>query len=240
MFWAVPREWTGQTCAVLASGPSMTRDVAQIVHRSGCRVIAVNNQAIETRVNGQVEPAMAPWADVLYAADRLWWHHNREAVSRFAGLKVTIAPNHCSASPQATADIRMLGNGGQNGFDDRPDHLRTGSNSGYQAVHLAAHFGAARVLLCGFDMHAKRGEHWFGDHAWRPGYRSRYSLFLNSFTRGAPEFAARGVEVVNCTPGSALKCFPFQDLTEALNGSETVRSLREGAQGIAAVPPAPT
>lgn len=204
----------------------MTREVAEIVRASGCKVIAVNNQAIETKtVNGVVEPPMAPWADILYAADAKWWYHNAEAVAKFKGVKVTIAQN---ANKETLAgvpeDALFLGHGGMRGFDERPDYLRTGHNSGYQAVHLAIHLGVKRVVLCGFDMNAPKGtkEHWFGDHLWKIGHRSRYDLFLAAFTSVAKEFQARS-EIINATLTSALRCFPFMPLKEALDGVQLVR-----------------
>jgi len=228
MNWKVEREWEGEACAVLASGPSMTREVAELVRSSGCRAIAVNNQGIAFGDR----PAMAPWADILYASDSRWWHnHAREAMA-FAGRKVTIA-QHGDREPNLIDDsVAVMGNGGVHGFDARPTHLRTGSNSGFAAVHLAIHFGARRVLLCGFDMHGKKGEHWFGDHYWRRGYRSRYDLFINTFKKAADEFQARA-EIINCTPGSALTCFPFMDLKEALRG---VPGMSEGEAQIATAP----
>lgn len=220
--WTIPRDWEGETCAILASGPSMSLAVANSV-RGRCRVIAVNNQGIPTVDNKkQRAPALAPWADVLYAADRLWWHHNREAALKFAGLKLTMKPAH-DRELNAVDGVHVIGNGGPTGFDDRQDHIRTGSNSGYQAVHVAAHFGAKRILLCGFDMNSKKGEHWHGDHRWRPGHASMYPVFLKAFEVGAPEFAARGIEIINCTRDSSLKCFPFMTLEEALHGVQTVR-----------------
>ncbi len=212
MSWRVVREWEGQTCAVLASGPSMTRQVAEVVRASGCRSIAVNNQGIA--FDGH--PAMAPWADILYASDSKWWHNHSKAALEFKGRKVTIAQSGDRLPNVISDQISVIGHGGVNGFDERTTHLRTGSNSGFAAVHLAIHFGARRIVLCGFDMHGKKGEHWFGDHFWRRGYRSRYDLFINCFKRAAGEFQARA-EIVNCSPGSALTCFPFMDLREALN-----------------------
>lgn len=214
--WRVNRDWEGETCAILGGGPSMGADIAEAV-RGRCRVIAVNNQGIESvDPKGRRTPAIAPWADVLYAADRLWWHNNRDGAEAFAGIKATIAPNGYHEFAPLIDGVRLLGNGGPQGFDDRPDHLRTGWNSGYQAIHLAAHLGAKRVLLLGFDMHSKNGEHWHGDHRWRPGYQSRYSLFANAFVLGAPEFEQRGIDIVNCTPGSALTCFRSATLEEGL------------------------
>ena len=225
--WRVEREWDGETCAVLGGGASMSAAVAESV-RGRCRVIAVNNQGVScVNGSGKVQPALAPWADVLYAADRMWWHHNRGAAEQFAGIKATVMPNGYNDFVPLFDGLRVLGNGGADGFDDRPDHVRTGWNSGYQALHLAAHFGAKRVLLLGFDMHAAAGEHWFGDHRWRKGYKSRYPLFARAFTDGAPEFAKRGVDVVNCTPGSALGCFRQASVEEGLG--DGVQQVREGA-----------
>ena len=214
--WQVTREWEGETCAVLGGGPSLSPAIADAV-RGRCRVIAVNSAGIlSVDAAGKTHAAIAPWADILYAADRMWWRQNLEAARAFAGVKATITPNGYTDFTPEIDGVRVLGNGGPQGFDDRTDYLRTGWNSGYQAMHLAAHLGVARVLLLGFDMHAKKGEHWHGDHRWRPGYKSRYPLFIRSFSIGAPEFERRGIEVLNCTPGSALKCFPVATLVHGL------------------------
>jgi hypothetical protein len=224
--WKVGRDWEGETCAVLAGGPGLTRTMAESL-RGRCRVIAVNSCGVDTiDARGVAHPAMAPWADILYAADRLWWKHNAAAAQNFQGIRVTIQPNRCTDFTPLDG-VRVLGNGGPQGFDDRKDTLRTGWNSGYQAVHLAAHLGVKRVLLLGFDMHSKHGEHWHGDHRWRPGYESRYPLFIRSFKAGAVEFARRRVEIINCTPGSALKCFPAATIEEGL--SDAVQHVRKGA-----------
>lgn len=232
--WSVPRDWAGETCVILAGGPSMTREIAAKVRASGCRSIAVNSQGIEmTAADGSFTTAMAPWADVLYAADRLWWRNNQDKALAFQGLKVTICTSRGEAALHSPL-VKILGNGGPRGFDERKTHLRTGHNGGYQAVHLAVHFGATRILLCGFDMHARRGEHWHADHHFRPNNRAPYELFINGFRRIAPYYASAGVDVINCTPGSALDCFPFADLEGALDGMQHMRESQTRAAGLGA------
>lgn len=203
--WTVPRAWVGETVALLGSGPSMSRDVAATVH-GRCRVIAINDQAIDKVVQGKLVPALAPWADVLFAADSMWWRLHQQQVAAFKGLKVS------RGWRAPIAGIHYLLSAGQNGVDHRPTHL-CGLNSGQMAMNLAYHFGVKRILLCGFDCKAGR---WFGNHPKPLSNSHHYKLWLNKFDTLASSYKKRGVEVLNCTPGSALKAFPFGDLNKAL------------------------
>lgn len=211
------REWEGQTCAVMGSGPSMTYALSDSIHLLGIRTIAVNNQGIKC---GEY-PAMAPWADILFAADQKWWVNNADEALKFVGRKMTVAQAPMlNAIPEVIDDsVDCIGNSGPEGFDPRPNYIRTGGNSGYQSIHIAAHLGAKRILLFGFDMHNKNGEHWFGYHSWRPGHRGNYPLFMARFNELSKALRELKIEVINCTPGSDLKCFPiksFEEVTDAL------------------------
>jgi hypothetical protein len=157
------------------------------------RTIAINNTF-----------QLAPWADMLYAADVKWWTFTDW--KSFAGLKVT-----CDVT--VFKDLLHLRHTGDKGFDPDPGCVRTGRNSGYQAIHIAAHAGCKRILLCGFDM---RGGHWHGPHK-RPlrDDGNVYARWIPHFATLKPELDRRGIEVINCTPGSALKCFSMMALDEA-------------------------
>lgn len=210
MGWAVPPIWRGRTVAVLASGPSMNQRVAD-----ACRAvptIAVNNTIL-----------LAPWASMLYAADAEWWqrHPNmsvRAAITCFQGLRVGATIDPVPNVLRLRISYAAKGDASA-GFEPNPEAIRTGGNSGYQAVHVAAHAGAARILLCGFDM---GGAHWHAEHEvpLRTTIPETYPRWIGRFATLAHELAARGVEVINCTPGSALGCFPFMDLEDALAGTQ--------------------
>lgn len=211
--WSVPRDWPGETVAILASGPSLTREQCDYV-RGKCRVIAVNNQGIDTVDSNtrQIVPAFAPWADVLYAADTRWWNHYRAQALAFPGLKVKIRDAH------HLPEVHVLQVSHERVFDPRPTHLATGGNSGYQAMHLAAHFGATRLILLGFDMKFSdhRRRHWFGNHSATLNTIGNFTAWIRNFTALAPVLERRGVEVINCTTDTALKCFSRRSLSEAL------------------------
>lgn len=146
---------------------------------------------------------------MLYAADSAWWRHRQDEALSFTGLKVTVD----DSTP--FRDVLVLKNSGREGFDPDPACVRTGNNSGYQAIHVAAHAGAARILLCGFDM---RSGHWHPEHPEPLGTTApaTYERWIERFAALGHELAARGIEVVNCTPGSALTCFKNMPLEAAL------------------------
>jgi hypothetical protein len=190
--WSVPRMWEGATVAILASGPSMSQRVADSVRN--VPTIAVNNCY-----------ELAPWAEMLYAADSSWWDHHAQRALKFAGLKVTC---HESVTYRA---VNWLRQSGVEGFDPDPKMIRTGGNSGYQAIHVAIQAGAKRVLLFGYDMH---GTHWFGKHPspLRNTDPQSYEVWVSRFSG----LIGHGAEIINCTPGSAITCFPKMTLEEAL------------------------
>jgi hypothetical protein len=130
---------------------------------------------------------------------------NAQDALKFPGLKLTadrtVTYRHVIKMKQT----------GKEGYDPEPGCVRTGGNSGYQALHVAIQSGAKRILLLGFDM---GGTHFFGRHV-APLRNTPQHAFANWIGR-FPALAGNGAEIINCTPGSALKCFPHVPLAEAL------------------------
>jgi hypothetical protein len=197
----VPRLWPGETVVCIGGGPSLTSADVDAV-RGRARVIAINDAY-----------RLAPWADVLYAADAAWveWH---DGVPSFDGPKYSIAGGIVPATTRP--DWQVLRNTGLVGLEPEPTGLRAGHNSGYQAINLAVHFGATRILLLGYDMGLsdEGRSHWFGDH---PDHRlSPYAQMMAAFDTLVEPLQEIAVEVVNCSRRTALRVFPCLDLAEAL------------------------
>lgn len=192
-FWTVPRCFEGGTVAVLASGPSMSQTQADMVRAAGIPAIAINSTF-----------RLAPWAWMLYGADSEWWEHRDNADARqFAGIKATCT----TFGPTCKIEgMRYLRHTGRSGFDPDPSSVRTGGNSGFQALHIAVHAGAARVLLLGMDM---EGCHWHGPHpqGLKVTTSDTFESWVARFDDLAVELRRRGVDVVNLAPGGRLKCF---------------------------------
>ncbi len=241
VIWSVPKSWAGETCVILAGGSSLRGFHALSVYGS-VRVITINDSW-----------RIAPWADVHYFHDAKWWDdqvmYNRRSIDGTAdfadmvrkGFWVNGAKDESFRDHSRIHTLKVRQSNCR-GLEKNPSALAHGANSGYQAINLAYHFGAKRIMLLGYDMHVNGRSHWH-DEA-RPQWRNeRYPEihFLPHFD-GSVEglvdgkvvtvkpslvdaLKAEGVDVVNCTPGSALKCWPYLPLDEALS---RVRALDQG------------
>lgn len=114
-----------------------------------------------------------------------------------------------SIDPAIAADMGIkLVNGAPNpGFCFEPGRVHLGQNSGFQAVNLALQFGAETVWLLGFDMQPQGDRrHFFGEHPAPLNLRSNYNRFIAEFNEAARLLPSH-IDIFNCTPGSALRCF---------------------------------
>jgi hypothetical protein len=194
--------WPESTVAIVAGGPSVNDEQIQTVKRwreasQNARVIVINTTF-----------KRAPWADLLYACDTPWWDtYIAQVRDTFHGALWT----QNIASKQFDG-VRTVGSLNAPGLSRRPGVIHQGGNSGYQAINLAWLAGARRMRLLGFDMRNVDGRtHHHGDH---PGVLHRpmvYDRWLPQFDALAADLRCEGVEVLNCTPGSALKVFPRID-----------------------------
>lgn len=184
-----------KTVAVLASGPSITDSVVEYMHQARqdgrlSAVVAVSDTAL----------LKAPWADALASHDTAWWHAHPEAFD-FAGRRFG-ARWHARFEQY---DIRKLGVAG-------------GMNSGLFAMYIARDvFAADRIILSGFDMHRRDGQHFFGEHKalfnkqpLRNTNEKQFSIHIKQFEKFS------GCEVFNTSMGSDLKKFPIVPLHDIL------------------------
>ena len=153
----------------------------------------------------------------MYACDAAWWRVH-EGAPTFRGEKWSTHGSKSHNDKLELADLYGLnlvqGADSRNsvGFSTDPAVIHYGSNSGFQAVNLAILFGCRRIVLVGFDMH---GTHFFGRHPKGLRNTTNYANFIRAFDLAAKRLPA-GVEIVNATPGSALRCFPMVNLDDYL------------------------
>ena len=100
------------------------------------------------------------------------------------------------------------------GWSADPTRVHGGGNGGYQMGNIAMLMGAARILLLGIDV---CGGHWHAPHP-KP-LRNPDGMTFRSWMSAwetVPATLPTGVEVINCSPGGWLECFPRVPLEDVL------------------------
>ena len=202
---ALWRIWRGARVLIIAGGPSLTDEQVQAarpyVKRGELRVIGVNDAY-----------RICNFLDLLYAADLAWWNHH-EPATRGVPLRVTVDAD--CATRYGLTHIQGRPDGG---LGLTPGAIHQGNHSGFQALNLAVHMGATDIILLGFDMTVTDRVHWFGDHpdGVRVGNGQQFERFRNAYPPAARQLKTLGIQCVNCSPGSAITCFPAGDIHETL------------------------
>ena len=222
--WSVPRIWQGETVVVAGSGATLTAEVLSSC-RGRARVIVINDGYL-----------LAPWADLHYFCDHKWFEWTRKyehpaqhifgkarATSLFWGFQgLRVCLENAAASLEYDPSIKLLRNDSRpenhkdgllhkEGLCLKPNGVRTGGNSGHQAINLAFHTGAGKILLIGFD---QQGLHWFGDHP-QPS-NPDYDTLEKRYVPLAAALRKQRVPVINCSPGTKLNAFERGELAHCL------------------------
>jgi hypothetical protein len=123
----------------------------------------------------------------------------------------------------------------KDGLSEDPGVVHINHGSGPMMINLALHFGIKKLLLIGHDMkfapdyNPKKRDpgstprHYFGEYPdplqhW-PSVKVKQGVLdglIEAYAKIAPEAERLGMEVVNCTPGSALPCFRMSTLEDEL------------------------
>lgn len=199
-FWT-PEPWfRGQPVFLLGGGPGLTPRIAARLLGRCC--IAINSSYL-----------LASRNTLLFFTDNSWFEPRVDVVQSWAGPVVT----QSRASKRAMPSLRRIkSEAGRNFPAPGSGVVLQGRSTGQTAIGLAAAMLGNPIILLGFDMRAVGGrEHHHDDYqdpARRPARPDIYQKdFLPAF-RGWGEMARRaGLEVLNATPGSALKEFPMVD-----------------------------
>lgn len=180
------------TVFCVASGPSLTIDQIDAVKRLRDERGSDQIKVIVTNTSFR----LCPWADVLYAMDRVWWgQYGAEAKAVFTGKLLTFSKQ---AKGYEVAAIQRC------------------NNSGAGAICLAVKMKPARIILLGYDCrHVAGKKHWHGDHPKNLGNAGNVNLWPAQFEALAQQFYQQ--RIINCSPSTALRCFEKMTLESAIN-----------------------
>lgn len=170
---------------------------------------------------------MAPTAEVLYACNYGWWKHYWPQVRSLECEKWTT--NRPAADEFG---LNWIAERDAPGLSTDPDVIHHGHGSGYSLVSIAYLKGAERILLLGYDLKYSADyngrekiigsgpRHFFGEYPremqhW-PSVQVRDGVHVELVEKYRQIHEQGLVEIVNCTPGSALEgVIPSMDIADA-------------------------
>jgi hypothetical protein len=155
--------------------------------------------------------------DVLHACNYQFWDYYWSEVKDLPCHKWTTRPE----LKDKLDGLNYIEERWIEGLSTNKAYIAAHHGTGPQLVNLAYHYGVKQMILIGWDMRHKGKRHYFGE----------YPQELQHFTRNlGPNGELLGlikemetihperydIEIINCTPGSAMTCFPPMDIDECL------------------------
>lgn len=167
--------------AVCASGPSLCSEDIHHLRDNKIPVVTVNSSWM-----------IYPGCQYIFAGDDVWWNVNYHRIYSSAERWT------CSKTA-----ARMYG---INYFESKTEGT---FNSGAMAIRFAISLGVEDIILLGYDCSLEKGIHWHGTHTGmnNPTGHS-IQRWKTEFEMLASEMCRR-VNIVNCSRGSRLSCFPL-------------------------------
>lgn len=203
-FISIDREWEGKTAFLICGGMSV--NLANLETLRGRRVVVVNS-AVYT----------APWADILFFADyETWGGDHKTAVKSFEGRRISASWGsvHCEyiefLRRPKPADVPP-------GLSSDPGEVFVRHTSARGAINLLCHLGVKTIVTLGLDggpdASGKTHHHRAHSRGLNPDI---WALQRPELAAVAPALAARGVKLLNASPGSKIPFWPIVNLEDVI------------------------
>jgi len=214
---------------LIATGPSLTDEQLAYIkekHDAGkCKVFTINN--VYQRV---------PWTDVHLSCDFPWWRWYGERSDELRALTCPKYTWHPDLADRFNIDY--IKGAIKDGLSEDPSIVHINHGSSPMTVNLALHYGIKKLVLIGHDMRYAKDynpkardpgstpRHYFSEY---PGPLQHWPSVLvgkskpgvldgliQTYGKMIPQLNKLGMEVVNCTPDSALDVFRMSTLEKEL------------------------
>lgn len=232
--WKIPNIWEGGEAWILGGGPSVTeqfnipsRVVKEVVGGTAApSTYSPYMRAIHTKhvIGINVAYKIGDWLDFVFFGDHSFFLREKVGLAAFKGIKVSSAPQ-CDKYPWVKYVGRDMSH--TRGISPNPSMVSWNGNSGAASISLAAHLGAKRIILLGFDMKLGNGntQHWHDlynrkEYLGQPDRKKVHLPFdrhILGFSDIARDAKRMGITILNACPDSAINDFPKITVKEALN-----------------------
>jgi hypothetical protein len=202
------------TICCIGTGPSVTVEQVDAARKKGFILYVCNNAY-----------RLARDAALLYGCNYAWWKHYWPSVRHLPCEKWTT--NRSAANELG---INWIAETNKPGLSTDPNIIHHGHGSGFSLVSMAYRNGADRIVLLGYDLKyapdydgkqqqiGSMPRHFFGEYPatmqhWPSvSVKDGVHVELRELYRAV---ARQGlVEIINCSPGSAIDCFQCVDIQD--------------------------
>ena len=211
---ALPPRYTG-TGIVCGTGPSIDDATIAAVNQSGLPVFCANRAWEIFR------------CDVLHGCNFQFWELYWPQLKDTPFDKWTTRPELEGKYP----GLNYIEERWVDGLSTDPTWISAHHGTGPQTLNIAFLYGCTRLLLVGWDMrfHGKKsrteytrrrylGEDELTRNHWpMTGDNGEMTGLIKEMETIKP--ADYGIEIINCTPGSAMTCFPMGSIHEEIAAS---------------------
>lgn len=181
---------------ILGGGPSLFDNDLDLIKDEF--VIGVNNSIF-----------LGDWVDVCWFGDMKWWKWHKD---RLLKEKRKVATCNMKLKGEMEHWWKHYIRKGS-GINTKEGEVAWNSSSGASAINFAYHMGYRKIVLLGFDMRRIDGmKNWHMAHKEKD--HDPFKRHIKGFTQISIDAKKLGVEIINCTPGSDLKCFPIMPLDQ--------------------------
>lgn len=231
MQWAVPRLWKNQDVWILGGGPSLTSNFnipENIVSKVRAQELPLSSyspfmSAVHEKniIGVNVSFMLGNWVDMCFFGDTSFLLKYEEALLRSTSLKVS-----CAEKAKDLGWVKFLPvdyrTRGRLTFDN--SKISWNFNSGSASINLAAHLGAKRIILVGFDMNMPANQvHWHNEYKKtelteeeKILRNKNFNSFLEPFPKIKKDLDSCGIEIYNTSLNSAITCIQKVPITEFL------------------------
>lgn len=226
---AIEPIYEGDTAVLVATGPSVKKQVTDFTRLWSLgkkfRIITVNN-AFELIGNNSIDAHISCNLD--------WWRHYWPINEKLRDMSCPMYTWYKDVADDYKINyVKAIV---KDGLSLDPKILHINHGSGPMAINLALHLGIKKLLLIGHDMKfakdyngrrqqvGSQPRHYFGEYPgklqhWpsvKVGKNGELNGLIEAYNKMPPDLEKAGMEVVNCTPGSALPSFRMSTLEEEL------------------------
>lgn len=231
---SIPKIYDGKTAIVIATGPSINEvsyEEIRDAKKRGFHVITINNAYQKF-----------PITDIQIACNDNWWNHylrNDPLLCDTIAHKWTRYKDIANDWQIKCIGINYIDSIEKIGLSHDPSVVHINNGSGPMAINFATLYGFKKLILLGHDMKFAKDydgkrkiegstpRHYFGEYPkemqhW-PSVKIGLSKpgvidgLIEKYEKMIPDLNKLGVDVVNCTPNSELKCFRHSTLEQEIN-----------------------